>query len=436
MMKDQPTETTMRVLAEINPHSASLSKSQDRPDFFVTQGTNRAGVSQAATTLPVELAAIVYSHCDAESAVALRLTCLYWYLAFQVSDYFLKPIVLARNPFIRPEGQLKTWGDCLLVFVSRLPCRSNKKRNIQKKDKWIAVPSFSKILRLSDEDITPPTKRVIALELKPGEKIADTFELIDNHNGDLLLDPKTKECVRLVYDVLVDNDEEKVIEFYGLKITLRAHFDISHFVVYRHHLEVHGRGSSALRYSFKDPLHFKNALHVYPMWKEVGRFTFWCNESLGRTTWLYHHNGELTNRYGPTESYGLSPFAAYQGIVWMTETPRLEHGHLQHIPTFVDLDRPKTIYYRKDWIMSITEEYYLSLMQCHNGRFVIIQDTEKLDLLDLETRSIVKVRKPHRKKSSNTSDSDCGAYIPGFVGDKFQALYMDPDTVEKYDEDF
>lgn len=54
---------------------------------------------------------------------------------FRLYDCVLKLIIQARNPFIYPEGQLKTWGDCLLMFVSRLPCRSNKKRGTQKRDK-------------------------------------------------------------------------------------------------------------------------------------------------------------------------------------------------------------------------------------------------------------------------------------------------------------
>lgn len=72
----------------------------------------------------------------------------------------------------------------------------------------------------------------------------------------------------------------------------------------------------------------------------------------------------------------------------------------------------------------------------------MIQDTDQLDfmkLLDLHTRSIVKITKLHREKSARPSLSGRGAYIPGYVGDipgymgdKFQALYMDPSTVHKH----
>lgn len=430
LMKGQPIETTMRLLAEFNPNVGLMSRSEERPVFVVSRDTVRSAsiasiASNSGKCLPIEISTLVYSHCDAESAVALRLTSLNWYLAYQTCDHVLKPIIQSRNPFIFPEGQLKSWGDCLLVFVSRLPCRANKKRNISKRDKWVAVSSFSKIPRFGNSDVTPTTKQVLALELKPGEKINSAFELIDNHNGDLLFDARTRESQEQQYKVLVDSNKEKIIDYYGNKISLSPGTDISRFVMFRHHLHVYGHRGSGLRFALHDkhPLHHRKALYVFSEWTEIGRFSFWSNESLGRVSWLYNHNDKLNNKYGPTETYGLSPIAAYNGVVWMTD------NHAQKlVPTLIDLDRPKAVYYRRDWLMSLNKG---SPQQCQNGRFVKIHESEHLELLDLEKRAVYRVEKP---KCEASQLSEGGVFVPGFVGDNFQALYMGSDAVNRYRE--
>lgn len=76
--------------------------------------------------IPLEVAGIIFEHCDLESIVQLQQVSSYWYSAYRSLDNVLKTKVQSRNPWMElgENGtELDTWGDCALVFVGRLNSR-------------------------------------------------------------------------------------------------------------------------------------------------------------------------------------------------------------------------------------------------------------------------------------------------------------------------
>lgn len=77
--------------------------------------------------LPPETVYNIFAHAELETCVDLREVSTLWYAAFnQLDARLLKQKVKERNPWLKPgeDGtELKTWRDCVRVFVGRLGVR-------------------------------------------------------------------------------------------------------------------------------------------------------------------------------------------------------------------------------------------------------------------------------------------------------------------------
>lgn len=88
---------------------------------------------------------------DLETCVNLREASSAWYSLFQEMD--LKAKLRPRNPWIRPQDDLSSCTDCVLVFVARLR-------------RWQFADSIDKI---NIPTKLGPRKTVVAVELKREE---------------------------------------------------------------------------------------------------------------------------------------------------------------------------------------------------------------------------------------------------------------------------
>ena len=104
--------------------------------------------------LPPETVYNIFAHAELETCVDLREVSTFWYAAFnQLDARLLKQKVKERNPWLKPgeDGtELKTWRDCVRVFVGRL--RSGK---------WTSIECL--------EDIKYPTELTEAISLNIDE---------------------------------------------------------------------------------------------------------------------------------------------------------------------------------------------------------------------------------------------------------------------------
>ncbi|KAG5356124.1 hypothetical protein CJU89_5842 [Yarrowia sp. B02] len=145
MLKGQTVGLKMQVLADLQGNSRA-----HRPVVTIKP--------PKFTRLPLKVARLIFSHCSAETCVQLRQASVEWYLAFQSSEDVLKVIINARSPWIVPEGTLKSWGDCLLVFSVR-----------RWSSKWTMVDHLPNV---QDEGVHwGKEKPLVALELDQDDRL-------------------------------------------------------------------------------------------------------------------------------------------------------------------------------------------------------------------------------------------------------------------------
>lgn len=118
-------------------------------------------LSDAHYSLPSEIMRQIYSVSSLESCCALRQVSKAWYAEFEQS-HVMRSKLQTRNPWIKPgEGDLRSWQDCVLVFVARL--------------KW---PSGTSELYHHVHVTKNPcdSRLVVPKVLKFGETLPDSFE--------------------------------------------------------------------------------------------------------------------------------------------------------------------------------------------------------------------------------------------------------------------
>lgn len=129
--------------------------SEFRGHVRVKKDTSPSPISSSRDfPLPPEIMRLVYYLLPLETCVILRQVSTAWYSVFHDSSDILSNKLHQRNSWIRPgDGDLRTWQDCVLVFVQRM-----------KNAKW----TWSRDLDIADisSDNKSPQKTVVATELK------------------------------------------------------------------------------------------------------------------------------------------------------------------------------------------------------------------------------------------------------------------------------
>ncbi|KAG5354417.1 hypothetical protein CJU90_6832 [Yarrowia sp. C11] len=110
------------------PFSQHLAKKEtardvlDRAhDALKAQDTSQTrGTVEGTRDIPWMIAKAILSEADLESCAQLRQVNRFWYSFFHESESLLEYKVRKRSPWMSPNGELKTWADCALVFAKRL----------------------------------------------------------------------------------------------------------------------------------------------------------------------------------------------------------------------------------------------------------------------------------------------------------------------------
>lgn len=132
--------------------------------------------------LPLKTASLIYASCDLETCVSLRQANSYWSRVYSHADSALRPELVRRFPWIKPEGELKNWGDCVLVYVSRLASK-----------KWQVNDGWDKI-KIS---AATPIKHVVAYELGHNAKLPSTFEGFEDHRESMTAPSPATDCTSI-----------------------------------------------------------------------------------------------------------------------------------------------------------------------------------------------------------------------------------------------
>lgn len=436
---------------EKEPESESRTEpSEPRPPKRAPTPEIKSGL-MSDPQLPPEIASAVYSFCDVESCVALRQASSFWYTAFQGSDHVLQNVLAARNPWFQLEGDLVTWGQCLLVFEARL----RSWRVVEDSNEMATLVSKARRPQLEDHFLT-------ATPLKFGERapvgfssLATCHPLCRSYNcGKVHLSHGGENRVLDVVDGSVENSGRVVLErgteqmtsvtvlkVGGFEITLPGTAEPlfrrpweSCILFFNHHILVRTRTNTFL-FQRNKPLHYKHAITVPTTYaivepaKELGSFYFAENRLLDP------NSGELFT-LPPSLTASLQPTAIYKGVIWCRESATYQSERL-FTPTFVDLKTPSKIYCLPSKSL-LTYDPWRMLTQMttfQNTHLVTAMEPRGLTVVDLDTRKVTTVVKPDYEIVNKRSRAGRERLQSGFVNNKFQVWYVDLETVKRYTMD-
>lgn len=433
MLKDQPDEVKRCLLVEHNPFSAHLLRTRsDRPVIDEKTNHHVQRPIRNNSSLPPELMTMVYSFCELETCVVLRQVSADWYTAFHQSERVLSKKLLGRSPWMARDEELVSWALCVLVFVGRL----------RRPDRWAIAED---VIGLYHRRRVSPLQVLVPPQLEHGDKLPGSFKplnvdiQVELENGGSL-DPFTLKITRDSKDekhkVIKSDDKELVIEYQGIKITLPPNTVLDntpklpqhqqpiisihkYFIVVRckedHFLLSRARPHYRYGLDFPPPGDYTSM--------EVGEvFVLMLLGKYGVSLPLFYTDWGF-KFYNPRGAN--LPVASYNGLIWFTNKTNI-------IPTFVDLNRPDVIYYRKDRIVSLPLEEAISeeakeISQSSSSgyrRLLYKKSKKGMMVIDLAKTVITEIVAPG-------GDSD--TVIPGFVNNKFAARYISDETRERYE---
>lgn len=368
---------------------------------------------QSNSALSREIMALVYSYCSLETCVALRQVDSQWYQEYQRID--MKSLLKARNPWITPDDGL-TWGDCVLLFVSRL----------QSSD-WVQVDSFADIIESKE---LSEHKTVVAGQLEYGEKLPANFEglgMYDTYSAcsrdiQVRMDPWTLESWEKKKPSPFDRVGDE-FEYRGGKVTLapemQLHQDPEQFNI------TLGESTISLR------LEGSNDHAVFPLdqpnynncvvYQGIGRDVGGVFSVLRSDHFLVDFDTRKLVKY--STDYRVTIVASYNGLIWVNKKGTI-------VPTLKDMQTPDKIYYRKNRHIRTAS---LGLME-KRGRFLSAYTSclprGTLFLIDLSTGIVTKVEFP-----GDWSHHDLRAMFIGYLDGVFQARCMSKQTYDRYREE-
>lgn len=336
-----------------------------------------------AGDLPAEIAATILSFCDVETAVRLRQASSFWYNTFWSSAAILEPMMKARQPWMRPEGYLQSWQDCVLVFVARLVSKQRK-----------IVHNFDLLKETSKSYIVD---RLPVFELKQGQEMPSNFVNVEEG-------PAAE-----TWKEVSSSDHETAISVRDMLISLPAgvrpaadDFCEGPGVTVQDHAIV-VRADNYLSYVLprdkQKKLHHKNAHITKYSTYRLPNLCCWLDCWLDKSgLYLHDPNRNKSFRYGPVVEGFFQPVACYQGYLWCTS-----NYETKLVPTFVDLQDPNNMYYMHDKILEVIDENTESsfVQSAIEPRFVFRPTCQEfnnlvLELVDLATGSVFIVRQDWR----------------------------------------
>ncbi|KAG5358542.1 hypothetical protein CJU89_5143 [Yarrowia sp. B02] len=422
IVKDQDAKTQKEFFAEYQSsfggHIHEVVSTKPEVSF-----DDSASVAPETRFLPAEIISHIYAAADLETCVALREVSTRWYTVFQESECLLRAKLRRRNPWMKPgDPELKTWHDCVLVFVGRL--RSGK---------WMTTDTLDKIKITKKNALR---KTVVGMELGVDQKLPGDFvSIMDDCGCDIaacehlhfregqreyITDPWTHESRR--YDDLYDDVSPqgdgslRVLDFSGTQVTFPGWVLDSDESIADIHI---GRSIVSVTFLDDDVVLFPRPL------TDAGDFLLYRRQD------SHYHFGDMyvardacyfnvadmeskqLIRYAT--SLGCRPQAFYNGLLWWSHEESL-------VPTFLDLDNPHKVYYRTDRAISgysRTSGFAQGSQARGSSHLVVSKHKYGQEIVDLSAGTITLVR----------CQQGWPAFAQHFIGyqnGKFQAWYMGP----------
>lgn len=352
-------------------------------------------------SLPAEIIHSIYSASSLETCCALRQVSRAWYAEFEQSHVMRQKLRL-RNPWIKPgQDDLRSWQDCVLVFVARL--------------KW---PTTKKLDNGHVTRKMPETRLIRPKVLKLGETLPDSFEPmfdgsehIHMYNGQhsFSVNVKSMDMTRTAHTVEYTGADKTVIKYKGIEIDVPSGFTPRWVTLEKNTIFVHADNGTILLP--RDNPVWENAYLVV----ENGNHLFTAG-SIGvvQTRDSYEFvdlESKQTVKYCNLED--ARPMAVYNGAVWFRVKECL-------VPTFVDLETD-TLYYNPDRIVTGVGVGLVSSGSRDLSHFVFINHREILNLVSGEKTEI-----------TLPSDWSWGVELfLGFFNGQFKAYCMSGEDVRE-----
>lgn len=166
MMEGQEEELQLWLFEDENAFSKHFhrdSRDTSKPKACIGEQSRASGVA-----FPPENTSLIYAHSDLMSCAKLRQVSTHFYKVFQVCESLMQQKIRQRHPWVKPEGDLQTWGDCVLVLANRLASK-----------KWTKVDTLEK-MKMPARGAKLATN-LVAHQLQHGETLPDGFEIINSH---------------------------------------------------------------------------------------------------------------------------------------------------------------------------------------------------------------------------------------------------------------
>lgn len=439
--------------------------------------------------LPLEIVCNIYAHAELETCVNLREVNSYWYAAFNQLDVrLLRDKVKERNPWLKPgeDGTgLKTWSECLRVFVARVRC-----------DKWIAVECLKDIeypselteeipLELTSVETTLPKDYQPLMKMQRPEyntmmKLYDNYYL-DLHTLEARISPPANNAHALSFpEVLEETDEIAVCDCSGVKVvvpkemaTIETQYHINEHMVVVFNPELvwilpreypdyrQGRGWSR-----------PGSRKVYQMGHQnlTSGYTFVVENNyispipqpmllvVDMENQRTLHIPEMRDdNFGDPHVENVAPesvvqiHSIYNGLLWIVDYS--PEGYMGFFSLLIDLKdipeadgsgttRVNKMYYRKDRIV-LFEQYMGSISSCiplGAQRYVLFLDStfdhrgnrlDALFIVDLATWKVWMIAEDFREDEGTLAMIGQELFV-GFSEGKLGAWMYDNDTVEMY----
>lgn len=438
MMQGQDEELTLWLFEDENVFSKQLHRDRDtsKPKVCIGEQARASGV-----VFPPEITSLIYEHSDLASCVQLRQVSTHFYNVFQVCESLLQKKIGQRHYWMKPEGDLQTWGDCVLVLANRLADK-----------KWTKVDTLDKMKVPAGGDKL--AINLVARKLQHGETLPEGFEVINSHykgckggcdfahfsniRNPTALDLRTLALSSTSFgqrEIVSSDESGTVVKYADLEITLppsitRADVHREKYSFSRETVRL-GRNFVIVKtrkgyfvFPRDKELHFDHAHHVqserHPI--EVGKLLALSETEVEGTDIVRYsfHDFEAATRFDYAPQSHSYPVAVYNGVLWWNIVDK------GLVPTFIDLETPDKIHYRRDRTICVPELDY-EFVHCSNPRYLVIKsrrsDTSNT-LIDLLTGSATSVQGRPKNHAVRIID--------GFVNDKFSPRYITSELGYQY----
>lgn len=424
MLEGQSPEAKDLVLVHNNAFTEIFAKTSKPTFVSLSPSVNLLGNTNGI--VPAEIATMIYSHCDLETAVALREVNQRFYMAFNsgYNEAIFRTKVLDRFPWTQlEEGEMSTWADYTLVFMKRISG-----------GRWKWTSSLKNLKEFQHRE--PIIKPLICQTIKSEEELPDTFQKFESL-------PAVNQKTYSKFTVLRDkhgegNEYDVLVESENIKITLPSKARVRSVSIRKGTIVVDTKGKKKNNYLFPPGVtNYLEAIEFEPCDKvfQVSDNICGIEEQTTVERHLEFHFKDRHYEGGRTlivEAYSsMDPAASYNGLVWWLSQP------CYLIPTFVDFKTPKRIYFREDkiiWLDSKNPLYY-SISRCredirHFGitphgqggggnRFVAAASTFGTVIADLATLTLRNVQGINIEKR----DARKGEFVVGYSQGKFDIRY-------------